>query len=198
MSAHSLARPNTGLRSRRRVRPRTRDPRRFLIAALALSLVSLMALPHVAEALSGLAAQTIGSPTGERDGGCRVTEFVDGDTVTLSCPNRAAERARLTGFDTPELFSPKCSGERDAASQAKRHLGRLVDDADRLGVLRQGHDRYGRALVALSVDGRPVAREMIAAGLARPYDGGRRDGWCAATPAPVDRGTSAKWVRGGG
>jgi len=28
------------------------------------------------------------------------------------------------------------------------------------------------------VDGAPVAETMIAAGHARPYDGGRRQGWC--------------------
>ncbi|WP_290897841.1 thermonuclease family protein [Hoeflea sp.] len=39
-------------------------------------------------------------------------------------------------------------------------------------------DRYGRTLACVYADGRDVAKALIAAGLARPYDGGRREGWC--------------------
>ena len=157
----------------RRVLP---DPRKVLAVMLALSLAGLGALPRVAEALSG-ASVALGGQTG-----CRIVEVVDGDTVTMACAGRSAERARLTGFDTPELFSPKCPAERASAMRAKRHLGEAVGRSDRLGVVRQGRDRYGRVLVAMSVDGRPVAREMIDAGLARIYHGGRRGGWCGADP----------------
>ena len=174
------------------------DPRRVFAAVLVASLGTLGALPHVAEALNGIATPSLGgwnSPG--QDDRCRVAEVVDGDTLTLACPGRMAERARLVGFDTPELFSPGCAGELVSATRAKRHLSRLVGRADHLGVVRHGRDRYGRTLVALSVDGRPVAREMISAGLARTYDGGRRGGWCGdARAGPVGRGTTATWVSG--
>lgn len=39
-------------------------------------------------------------------------------------------------------------------------------------------DRYGRVLGAVRVSGRPVAPTMIKEGLARPYGGERREGWC--------------------
>lgn len=39
-------------------------------------------------------------------------------------------------------------------------------------------DRYGRLLAALALDGQDVADTLIAARLARPYDGGTRQGWC--------------------
>ena len=42
----------------------------------------------------------------------------------------------------------------------------------------EGRDRYDRRLAALSLDGEPASRAMVRAGLARAYDGGRRDGWC--------------------
>jgi endonuclease YncB( thermonuclease family) len=122
---------------------------------------------------------------------CRIVDVVDGDTVGMICPGRRRESARLTGFDTPELFSPGCEAERQAAEAARRHLAHLADTARRVGFVREGRDRYGRALVALSFDGRDAAGEMIAAGHARPYEGGRRAGWCA-TLARV--GAARDWV----
>ncbi len=160
------------------------------------SMAALGLLPHVADALSGVTLPPLGNSLSPSASGCRVVEIVDGDTVTLACPGRPPERARLTGFDTPELFSPKCRDEKDSALRAKRHLGRVIGGAEHLGVVRQGHDRYGRVLVGLSVDGRPVATEMISAGLARAYDGGRRAGWCGGDAVrTAERGTTAKWVR---
>ena len=187
--------------SRRRSRRHAAfDPRRVLALLLALSLAALGALPRVAEALSGAVAPSFAeSLRTNGKASCRVVEVVDGDTVTLACPGRPAERARLTGFDTPELFSSRCPGERASATQAKRHLGGLIRGSDRLGVVRQGQDRYGRTLVAMSVDGRPVAREMIDAGLARAYDGGRRGGWCGAEPrVTAAGGTTEEWLEVGG
>lgn len=43
---------------------------------------------------------------------------------------------------------------------------------------RLGTDRYGRVLAELHLGGQPVKVTMIAHGVARPYDGGRREGWC--------------------
>ena len=56
---------------------------------------------------------TSGSPTPERRAtapgdGCRVTYVVDGDTVHLACPETGEVKARLLGFDTPEVYSPGC------------------------------------------------------------------------------------------
>ena len=39
-------------------------------------------------------------------------------------------------------------------------------------------DRYGRTLAHLTVNGRDVGGVLIGEGLARPYNGGRRQGWC--------------------
>lgn len=169
---------------------------------LVLSLAGLGALPRVAEALNGVTLPPlVSAPSSSAE--CRVVEVVDGDTVTLSCPGRQAERARLIGFDTPELFSPQCASERASAMQAKLHLATLIREADRLDVVNHGRDRYDRALVAMSVDGRPVASQMIDAGLARSYEGGQRKGWCGrhaevAATAVGERGSAAKWVRAGG
>lgn len=111
-------------------------------------------------------------------GACRVTSVVDGDTVRVYCPGRGFDSARLTGFDTPEVFSPRCPGEWWAGTRATWALQRLVWSADEVKIVFHGTDRYDRRLAVLFLDGTNVARTMIEAGHARPYDGGRRRGWC--------------------
>ncbi len=127
----------------------------------------------------GVPALSFANGTLKPHEGCAVTLVVDGDTVRLLCPAEGFVTARLTGFDTPEVFSPGCPGElaRGLAATAWLTLalwraGHIAEDGER-------RDRYGRRLVRLSLDGRDVAGAMIAAGLARPYAGGRRQGWCA-------------------
>jgi endonuclease YncB( thermonuclease family) len=130
-------------------------------------------------ALAPLAADGLTAVFGPRaEDGCRVLRVIDGDTVTLWCPGRGAERARLTGFDAPEVFAPGCAGELAAGLAATVALRAALARAGALAVRRQGRDRHGRALVALTLDGRPLAAAMIAGGHGRPYAGGRRDGWC--------------------
>lgn len=109
---------------------------------------------------------------------CSVSRVVDGDTVDLNCDG-AAIRARLTGFDTPETYEPGCPAEAALGRQATARLRQMVDDATRITADIGGTDRYGRRLVALSLDGQAVSRRMIAENLAVPYSGGRRIDWCA-------------------
>lgn len=137
------------------------------LAALAV-LVGCMSVPAPQETLS----PTTGAEV------CTISRIVDGDTVGLSCPGAPYERGRLMGFDTPEIFSPKCVSERQEGLAAKAFLRRQIAAADRVEMAFFGRDRYGRRLLRLSLDGRDVAGVMIGAGLARVYDGGRREGWC--------------------
>ena len=90
-----------------------------------------------------------------------VTRVVDGDTVVLA----GVGRSRLIGIDTPEVHGDvECYGP-EASAFAKRLLtGRTV--RYRLGVERR--DRYGRALVYLTLsDGRFVNELLVARGFAR-------------------------------
>ena len=112
------------------------------------------------------------------DPDCRVTRVVDGDTVDLTCRTGGTVRARLLGFDTPEITDPGCAAERRLGLQAKARLQALVAAAARLDTRFEGTDRYGRALVQLRLDGRDVAATLIGEGLAVPYSGGRRISWC--------------------
>ena len=114
------------------------------------------------------------------EGDCRVLKVIDGDTVTLWCGFGGVERARLVGFDTPELFSPKCFSERYQALRATFALRGELWAAARIAVTADGRGRYGRVLAEVRLDGVPVSEIMIGRGLARAYDGGRREAWCAA------------------
>jgi micrococcal nuclease len=155
----------------RRRRARGSRPWRSLARRLALVVLVLAGVPQIADALMGLRPA---------QADCRVVQVIDGDTVELHCPDEGFLRVRITGFDTPELFSPGCASEAAAAVSAQWHLRRTLWGAERLEVRFKGEDRYGRRLAELRVDGVSVADRMIAAGHARPYQGGRRGGWCAA------------------
>lgn len=105
---------------------------------------------------------------------------VDGDTVRAVCPDEGATRVRLMGYDTPEMRGD-CARETIGAYRATYHLRWALWTAREADLRLSGQeDRYGRALGRLSLDGQDVAGTLVDAGLARPYDGGRRAGWCGA------------------
>ena len=110
--------------------------------------------------------------------GCKVVRVVDGDTVRVACSGRDLLSARLLGFDTPEVYSPKCPSEWWAGTKASWALSRHLWFANKTKIVLSGTDRYGRRLATLFIDGRNIASTMIAEGYARPYAGGRRKGWC--------------------
>ena len=127
-----------------------------------------------------VAADLVLSKTATAPAQCSVSQVIDGDTVHMDCPGRGSERARLTGFDTPELFAPQCASEFQQAQAAKQHLQTILAGAQDIALQREGTDRYGRALMTLWLDGEPAAARMIEDGHARAYAGGRRDGWCTS------------------
>lgn len=112
------------------------------------------------------------------DGQCRVTRVVDGDTVDMVCADTGRERARLVGYDTPEVFSPGCREELQLGTLATGRLTRLLARAETVEIRRMGFDSYDRRLVRLSIDGTDISQRMVAEGLAVRYNGGRRINWC--------------------
>jgi micrococcal nuclease len=107
---------------------------------------------------------------------CRIGYVYDGDTVDITCGAKT-ETARLLGFDAPETKSPRCAAEADWGHRATLRLRDLVKRPN-IRLFPQGLDKYRRRLVVMQVDGRDVARIMIAEGLAVAYEGGQRRGWC--------------------
>jgi endonuclease YncB( thermonuclease family) len=156
-----------------RLARRIADPRFYLRAVMSLGVLGLILVPTMADVFNA-ATRTAASDQGE----CRVLNVIDGDTVTLMCAASGLGRARITGYDTPEKYAPKCLSEFVAAEQATWALRTIIRKAERLEFTHDGTDQYGRALVVLRVDGQDVARLMIRAGHARQYGGGPRGSWC--------------------
>jgi endonuclease YncB( thermonuclease family) len=152
---------------------RLASPRFYLKAVIGICLGGLVLVPTIAD-LVNAGMKTVASDQGD----CRVVRVVDGDTVSLICPEDGMVSARLLGFDTPEKYAPHCLEEFVAAERASWALRTMIQKAERMVLEHEGTDQYGRALVRLEVDGVDVARLMIRAGHGRTYGGGLRGSWC--------------------
>lgn len=101
---------------------------------------------------------------------------IDGDTIK----SPAGVKYRLLGLDAPETYLAKCIEELDLGTAAKRRLQELIDTGKARLVESGRLDKYGRTLATLYIAGADVAGILIKEGLARPYAGGKREGWCPA------------------
>lgn len=109
-----------------------------------------------------------------------VLSVTDGDTFRARIPVwdniDVVTAVRIRGIDTPEIKG-KCPAEKAAALEAKARLAVLLNG--KVQLLRVEPDKYsGRVDADVTVNGKPVAAILIAEGLARPYTGGARQGWC--------------------
>lgn len=148
-------------------------PRSLVKALFAVAAAGLVVVPMVADLVNAATR-----PVAGESGACRILNVVDGDTITLMCPEEGIERARILGYDTPEKFAPKCLSEFVAAERAGWALRTLIQKADRLSVAHEGVDQYGRSLVRLELDGQDVAGRMVRAGHGRTHGNGPRGSWC--------------------
>jgi micrococcal nuclease len=155
-----------GLPPRRRFRRLRQIP---VIGWMMMAVFGLVMLPVLVDAAKGLATPTRG---------CRIWQITDGDTVKLLCPKEGFSRGRLLGYDSPELFSPRCPSEWIHAVSATYYLRWQIWKARRISTELHERDRYGRFLIDVKVDGQNLARRMVYAGMGRWYDGGSRAGWC--------------------
>lgn len=113
----------------------------------------------------------------------RVTEVLDGDSVRVMAeiwPDQfVATIVRVRGIDTAELRRPRCPAERDLAERARAAVAQLIADRPvRLYQVETGKFG-GRVLARLETeDGVDLASHLLERGLARDYQGGRRQSWC--------------------
>lgn len=113
-----------------------------------------------------------------------VVGIKDGDTLAVHLPglpptlNPVAVRVR--SVDTPESGGrAKCASERNLAERATRFTRQAVLAAGRVEFEKPSWDKYGGRVDAdVWIDGKLLSDQLIAAGLARRYDGGKRPGWC--------------------
>lgn len=134
--------------------------------------------------LSALAAVAVAAPEAVGPVRARVIDVHDGDTITIEAEpwpgDRKLTEARLDGIDAPELRRGPCP---EAGQAARDYLAGLVAGKTvMLSNIRP--DKYGTrihafpVLAKVTIDGRDVAAEMVNAGMARPYFGKGRAGWC--------------------
>ncbi|MBF0327007.1 hypothetical protein A6A05_15020 [Magnetospirillum moscoviense] len=106
----------------------------------------------------------------------------DGDTLAVRAhiwPGHYVEVAvRLAGIDTPEIKG-KCDRERDLAQRARDSLTQWTASG-RVLLKDVTYDKYGGRAVALveTPEGQDIAASLIKAGLAYPYEGRTKQGWC--------------------
>ena len=149
-----------------------------LAIALCLSLAASPALGYDAEAPAPHDGDTMYvAPSAETPACSRLRQLpFPSRSADASSPLGHWESIRILGLDAPEMDGD-CPTERRLAEAARARLIKLLASG-RVSIERNGCDRYQRTLGAVSVDGRDVAAVLIAEGLARPYDGGRRRSWC--------------------
>jgi endonuclease YncB( thermonuclease family) len=109
-----------------------------------------------------------------------LVSVIDGDTVMVDArpwPQQTISvLVRIRGIDTPELHS-KCESLRQLAQAARDVLTEaLAAGNGKLTLSDISGDKYfGRVVARVGFDnGHDAAETMLAAGLARPYDGGRK------------------------
>jgi endonuclease YncB( thermonuclease family) len=117
----------------------------------------------------------------------RVMSVLDGDTIEVRARiwlgQEVRARVRLAGIDAPELDGG-CMRERDLAAEARAFLvSRLTPAGAEPAEISLRDIRYGkfagRVLARVEApDGEDLGHSLLAAGLARPYNGGRRAPWC--------------------
>jgi endonuclease YncB( thermonuclease family) len=118
----------------------------------------------------------------------QVVSVLDGDTLLVRArlwlDQHLEVRVRLGGIDTPELRG-RCPRERRLAREARAFVEAAVAGADvALTDIRYG--KFARRVVArVSAAGAAdVSEGLLARGLARAYDGGRRPDWCGPPAHP--------------
>ena len=85
---------------------------------------------------------------------------------------------RILGIDTPEIRG-KCDKEKSLALKAREFANKVFREAKLIEYKDLDWDKYGgRVLTNVYLDGKLYSKMIIDAGLARPYDGGAKKGWC--------------------
>lgn len=113
-----------------------------------------------------------------------VTRVIDGDSfearVTIWLGQEAVTIVRLAGIDAAELDAP-CARVRLEGVLARAVLAARIEGRQ-VTLTGVSADKYGGRILARAADeaGRDLGGFLADAGLARPYQGGRRADGCAS------------------
>lgn len=103
----------------------------------------------------------------------------DGDTFMINIPNIPDVfgkniAVRIRGIDTPELNDSR-EEIRKISIQAKEELEKLLLNAKEITLYNLGRDKYFRLLASVKVDNVDVSEYLIKKGLAKKYNGGKKE-----------------------
>lgn len=117
-----------------------------------------------------------------------IVSVYDGDTLTIQIPyipDVFGDRlsVRVNGIDTPEMRSSCATTEerereKALAIKARQVVVDMIAAGQRVTLTNLDRDKYFRLIATVSIDGKVVGDELIAKGLAVPYSGGTKVGWC--------------------
>lgn len=112
---------------------------------------------------------------------CRDLFAVDGDTIKCNGVNMRAlgnGSPNWSGFDTPEIFKPKCRKELELGRAAKTRMQELLWQHVRIKD-SGARDRYQRPLVWIVLrNGETAGSVLVSEGHARVWRPGYRGDWC--------------------
>jgi micrococcal nuclease len=117
----------------------------------------------------------------------QVLRVIDGDTIeariAIWLGNDIVSKIRLRGIDAPEM-NGACAWETQQAAISRKRLQALIGQGSILLTEIGGDKYFGRVLArVLTPSGSDVGPILLAEGLARPYYGGKRSGWCGKEKA---------------
>ncbi|MCP4483691.1 MAG: thermonuclease family protein [Arcobacter sp.] len=113
----------------------------------------------------------------------KIVKVYDGDTITAVFPLPMHENSenykwscRINGIDTPEMRS-KDTELKKIAVQARELVKSLILNKT-VNLELDNFDKYGRVLCnAFDINGKSIAKTLIEEGLAKEYDGGKKQKW---------------------
>ena len=115
----------------------------------------------------------------------KVLRVIDGDTVVVEAPWVPVElkreiAIRIIGIDTPEKGGrAACPKEADLGAKATAFARATIQPGQVVQVNLVQWDKFGgRVNGTIFVNGKDFAKMQIDAGLARPYQGEKKQSWC--------------------
>jgi micrococcal nuclease len=115
----------------------------------------------------------------------KILRVIDGDTVLIEAPfipDPLSKQIslRINGIDTPEKgFRGACDIERKKALDATALTKSLIQNSRHQEVILKKWDKFGGRIDGdIILDGKPLSRSLIEAGMAREYHGEKKLSWC--------------------
>lgn len=173
-------------RARSAIRHGRKAPARWPLPEFALALIAVGTLAYVALD-RGIVTVPLSQPQSSAAAPANVvtarfavcsgsggTCVIDGDTVRID-----GVSIRIADIDTPEVRNYGCDAEFSLGQAATRRMVSLLNEGPfTVDPYVRDEDVYGRKLRILRRDGQSLGMILVAEGLAREWDGARRD-WCA-------------------